>query len=86
MLYLASAHTSLHLDYGTTFSDVMEKPAFEALGCVLVFGGKVAPTHPQATTSLKPTIRRQLLLFCAETHIDCLCTKNLGWIRFYNCG
>ena len=63
MLYLTSTHTSLRLDYGSTFSDVMEKTALEALGSVLVFGGKVAPTHPQAAASLKPTIRRQLLFF-----------------------
>ena len=72
MLYLASAHTSLRLDYSTTYSDVMEKTTLEALGWVLVFGGKLAPTHPQAAASLKPTIRCQLLLFCTETHIDCL--------------
>ena len=32
MLYLASAHTSLRLDYSTTYSDVMEKTTLEALG------------------------------------------------------
>ena len=56
MLYLASTHTSLRLDYGATSSDVMEKTVLEALSWVLIFGDKVALTHPQAAAALKPTI------------------------------
>ena len=32
--------------------------------------------HPQVAAALKPTIRRQILLFCAKTHGKCL--KHLG--------
>ena len=55
----------------------MEKTALEALSWALIFGDKVALTHPQAAAAaLKPTIRRQILLFCAKTHGKCL--KHLG--------
>ena len=72
MLCLASAHALVRLDDGTIVGDPMEKTALEALDWALISGDKVAPTHPQAAASLKPTIRCQLLLFCTETHIDCL--------------
>ena len=55
LLWSRERHNALssfraHITYGTTFSDVMEKTALEALSWVLVFGGKVAPTHPQAVS------------------------------------
>ena len=46
MLCLASAHASVRLDYGTFIGDTMEKAALEALNWALIFGGKVALTHP----------------------------------------
>ena len=56
MLCLASAHSLVPLEYGTVTGAAMEKATLEALNWALIFGGKVALTHPQAATSLKPTI------------------------------
>ena len=56
MLCLTSAHSLVPLEYGTVTGAAMEKATLEALNWALIFGGKVALTHPQAATSLKPTI------------------------------
>ena len=53
----------VRLNYGTFVGNAVEKTVLEALNWALIFGGKVALTHPQAAAALKPTIRRQLLLF-----------------------
>ena len=65
------------LNYGTFVGNAVEKTVLEALG------GKVALTHPQAAAALKPTIRRQFLLFCTKTHDECLRTESFRWPRFY---
>ena len=56
MLCLASAHALVRLDYGKFVGDTIEKTVLQAFNWALIFGGKVALTHPQAATSLKPTI------------------------------
>ena len=64
MLCLASAYALVRVDYGTFVGDAVEKTVLEALNWALIFGGKVALSYLQAAAALKPTIRRQFLLFC----------------------
>ena len=56
----------------------MEKTALEAHNWALIFGGKVASTHPQAAVALKPTFRRQFLLFFTKMLVAYLCTDKFG--------
>ena len=83
MLCLASAHALVPLEYGTVVGAAMEKAALEALNWALIFGGTLALTHPQAAAAIKPTIRRQFLLFCTKTRDEYLRTETIGWPRFY---